>query len=74
LTPVNVDVLEEPSTSNFRINGFVSDMMNWKEKMGKCYRTGFAYRGKGKSIQSQTCTCPEDSKRMRLPDFKTICT
>jgi hypothetical protein len=27
--------------------------------------------GKGKAIPLQTCTCPEGSRRFRLPDFKT---
>jgi len=35
LTPVHVDVVEEPVTSKFRVNEFVSGKMNWKEQMGK---------------------------------------
>jgi hypothetical protein len=31
-------------------------------------------RGKGKSILLKALTGPEDSRRKRLPDFKTICT
>jgi hypothetical protein len=27
---------------------------------------------KGKAIPLQTCTGPESSRRLRLPDFKTI--
>jgi hypothetical protein len=30
--------------------------------------------GKGKAIPLQTCTCPEVSRRLRLPDFKTFST
>jgi hypothetical protein len=30
------------------------------------------YGGKGKAIPLQAWTCPEGSKRLRLPDFKTI--
>jgi hypothetical protein len=29
-------------------------------------------KGKGKAIPLQACTCPEGSRRLRLPDFKTI--
>jgi hypothetical protein len=29
-------------------------------------------KGKGKAIPLQARTCPEGSKRLRLPDFKTI--
>jgi len=32
----------------------------------------FIYKGKGKAIPLQAWTGPEDSRRMRLPDFKTI--
>jgi hypothetical protein len=33
------------------------------------YDTG---KGKGKAIPLQALTGPEDSRRLRLPDFKTI--
>jgi hypothetical protein len=29
-------------------------------------------KGKGKAIPLQTLTSPEDSRRLRLPDFKTV--
>jgi hypothetical protein len=29
-------------------------------------------KGKGKAIPSQAMTVPEGSRRLRLPDFKTI--
>jgi len=29
-------------------------------------------KGKGKAIPLQACTDPEVSRRLRLPDFKTI--
>jgi len=28
--------------------------------------------GKGKAIPLQAWTCPEESRKLRLPDFKTI--
>jgi hypothetical protein len=31
-------------------------------------------KGKGKAILVQTWTGPEDSRRLRLPDFKTVST
>jgi hypothetical protein len=31
-----------------------------------------ATKGKCKAIPSQACTGPEGSRRMRLPDFKTV--
>jgi hypothetical protein len=31
-----------------------------------------ACEGKGKAIQLQALTSPEGSRRLRLPDFKTI--
>jgi hypothetical protein len=40
---------------------------------GKKYVNAFG-KGKGKSIPLQAWTGPEDSRRMRLPDFKTIST
>jgi hypothetical protein len=30
------------------------------------------HKGKGKAIQLQACTGPKGSRRLRLPDFKTI--
>jgi hypothetical protein len=30
-------------------------------------------KGKGKAIPLQAWTVPEDSRKLRLPDFKTIC-
>jgi hypothetical protein len=38
---------------------------------GNTYRTG-SVKGKGKAIPLQAWTDPEDSRRLRLPVFKTI--
>jgi hypothetical protein len=38
-----------------------------------CIFTGL-YKGKGKEIPLQASTRPEGTRRMRLPNFKTICT
>jgi hypothetical protein len=32
----------------------------------------YVYKGKGKAIPLQALTGPESSRRLRLPDFKTI--
>jgi len=32
----------------------------------------YVYKGKGKAIPLQTWTGPEGSRRLRLPDFKTV--
>jgi hypothetical protein len=41
-----------------------------------CENTGLQYgkvgKGKGQAIPLQALTGPEDSTRLRLPDFKTI--
>jgi len=37
-----------------------------------CGRNKSMIKGKGKSIPLQTWTGPEDSRRLRLPDLKTI--
>jgi len=34
--------------------------------------TSFAQEGKGKAISLQAWTGPEGSRKLRLPDFKTI--
>jgi len=39
LTPVHVDIVEEPATSTFRVKEIVSGMVNWKGQMGNWYRT-----------------------------------
>ena len=31
-------------------------------------------KGKDKAIPVQAWTCPEGSRRLRIPDFKTVCT
>jgi len=33
---------------------------------------GYKYKGKGKAIPLQAWTGPEGSRRLRLPDFKTV--
>jgi len=33
---------------------------------------GILLKGKGKAISLQALTCPEGSRRLRLPDFKTV--
>jgi hypothetical protein len=35
---------------------------------------GVKVKGKGKAIPLRVLTCPERSRRLRLPDFKTIST
>jgi hypothetical protein len=36
------------------------------------YPIGLKFRNKGKAIPLQAWTGPEDSRKLRLPDFKTI--
>jgi len=36
------------------------------------YSPGQVHKGNGKAIPLQACAGPEGSRRMRLPDFKTI--
>ena len=50
LTPVHVDVVEEPATSKFKVNELFSGTMKWKEQMGKLYRTEVGCMGKVKEL------------------------
>jgi len=36
------------------------------------YEILYSFKGKGKAIPLQAWTGPEGSRRLRLPDFKTI--
>ena len=36
------------------------------------YHTSYKGKGKGKAIPLQAWTGPEGSRRLRLPDFKTV--
>jgi hypothetical protein len=55
---------------------------NYKEVNRPCYKinaihnisTAITSKGKCKAIPLQALTGPEGSRRLRLPDFKTICT
>jgi hypothetical protein len=40
----------------------------------KCGETSVLFTGKGKAIPVQAWTGPYGSKKLGIPDFKTICT
>ena len=45
-----------------------------QQKVGHDHDIKTANKGKGKAIPLQAWTGPEGSRRLRLPDFKTIST
>ena len=46
--------------------------LNFKKSLNKCNEFVTKGKGKGKTIPLEAWTGPETSRRMRLPDFKTI--
>jgi len=60
--------MHTPVKDFIRIHRGVSDMDVWMDnRLGIC-------KGKGTAIPVQAWTGPHDSRRLRLPDFKTIST
>jgi len=53
------------------LNWLIIESNDGNEILRSC-RRGFKGKGKGKIIPLQAWTGPEGSRRLRLPDFKTI--